>query len=85
MMEKQNDCIGFEIVTNEYNTWVIPHCNTFIARAAAIRLDQAISSKGKGFFEVICQLLYGPSALSLLICPTCSPCGFLLPGGAARH
>lgn len=68
-MEKQNDGIGFEIVTNEYNTWVVPHCNTFIARVAAIQLDQAISRKGKGFFEVILQLFYGPSAHSLLFCP----------------
>lgn len=84
-MEKQNDGIGFEIVTNEYNTWVVPHCNTFIARVAAIQLDQAISRKGKGFFEVILQLFYGPSAHSLLFCPPPSPHGFLLPGGAARH
>lgn len=38
-VEEQNDCIGFEIVTNECNSWVIPCCNTFITQVAAVCFD----------------------------------------------
>lgn len=36
---KQDDCIGFEIVTNEYNSQVSLFCNTFVTQGAAIWFD----------------------------------------------
>lgn len=32
VMEKQDNSITFEIVTNECNTWLVSHCSTFVTQ-----------------------------------------------------
>lgn len=39
VMENQENCVAFEMVTNECNIWVVPYCNTFITEVAAIQLS----------------------------------------------
>lgn len=59
-MEKQDNCIAFEIVTNECNTWVVPRCNTFTTWVAAIQFVQAISQSRFPFLGVTPQMLNAP-------------------------
>jgi len=56
-MEEQDNCIAFETVTKECNTWVVAHCNTCITWVTATQFCQAISESRFPFLEVVLQML----------------------------